>query len=143
MEIQAKKPNDISRLCETVGLDPSTYISLENGERFKNPVAVNHKEDEPRHGIELLSAAPVVPIPVVRPQVRSTLPVFHEHSSIAPLAQSSSRRYRAEPVQIGLLSLAGGTGKTSLAAVLGRVLLSRGHSVLLADHSPFNAMHNL
>jgi len=144
MEIQGKKTSDIARLCEMVGLDSSAYISFEHGNlKFTKQPVITRRESEPKHGIELLSTVGATAVPAALTQLRSTFAPLHEESNMVKKAKSSSAQLRVAAVQVGLLSLAGGTGKTCLAAVMGRVLLRRGYSVLLADNSPFNAMHSL
>jgi cellulose biosynthesis protein BcsQ len=83
----------------------------------------------------LTSAAPVVepvPTPAVPPPAFTHLP-SHEQASVPvtmPWQETAST-----PVSVAVYSLAGGVGKTTLCANLGRILCSLGEQVLLVDAS--------
>jgi cellulose synthase operon protein YhjQ len=61
------------------------------------------------------------------------------HSTPAAERPGEQQRERRVPV-IAIFSFAGGVGKTSLVATLGRALASHGERVLLADTTPFGLL---
>ena len=61
------------------------------------------------------------------------------HSTPAAERPGEQQRERRVPV-IAIFSFAGGVGKTSLIATLGRALASHGERVLLADTTPFGLL---
>ncbi len=60
--------------------------------------------------------------------------------SAAPPAQAVPAPVPARPPVLAVFSLAGGVGKTSLVATLGRALSARGERVLLVDTTPFGLL---
>jgi hypothetical protein len=131
------KTHDISRLCEALGLDPSMYVSFAKQARAAvNPDKVSVPRDSTANGSTaaagpfLAHSAPT-DASMDRHAVRSG-------AHVGPLTEVATR-----PMQIAMLSLSGGSGKTTLAATLANALHARKQSVMLADHSPYNALQTL
>ena len=130
----AGKAHDISRLCEALGLDPSAYVSFEkatrgNAQRGRGPAESNAVSGQEAAMQSRLSDAAAK---------RNAAMADAEPLQSAPPAASL-----AKPMQIAMLSLTGGSGKTTLAAALANALRARKHTVMLADHSLYNMLHNL
>jgi cellulose biosynthesis protein BcsQ len=149
MDTESNNTHDINRLCEVLGIDPAAYVSFERRTSpARKPAVVRIDCRSSEQPVES-NALPVA--------VRNLPAIFAAFEAISPdllnrsgIAAKSLKREMSQhihpkikPTQIALLSIAGGTGKTVLAAMLGRVLASRGHSVLLADHSLYSTMHDL
>jgi cellulose synthase operon protein YhjQ len=59
---------------------------------------------------------------------------------VHPLAEAAPAPAQARAPVIAVFSLAGGVGKTSLVATLGRALSARGERVLMVDTAPFGLL---
>ncbi len=131
------RTHDISRLCEALGLDPSSYVSF-----GKQPGAPRPKSDAPRGHAVIDSQTAAAPNPPFRAMPQGFPAELGRRgdmqSAAATLSQAAVR-----PMQLVMLSPSGGSGKTTLAAALANVLRARRHSVLLADHSLYNVMPTL
>jgi cellulose biosynthesis protein BcsQ len=147
MNTRSHHTQDITRLCEVLGVDPTTYVAFE-----RRRIASRQPSNDRKSSHSLVRARKEAPepkrvVPVAYSAFDAISPELLDRSGIArysPRYEANwGKRPAIEPTQIGLLSIAGGTGKTTIAAMLGRVLSARGHSVLLADHSPDNAMHDV
>lgn len=128
---KAEKPHDISRLCEALGLDPSSYVSFEKQSQ-RGSGAVSHGQETKREEREPAS----ISRQHARPEARVGL-------SAAVAAASTASPAGLRPLQIAMLSLSSGTGKTTLAATLANLLRRREHSVMVADHSVYNTVQTL
>jgi cellulose biosynthesis protein BcsQ len=150
MDTESNNTHDINRLCEVLGIDASAYVSFERRTSPARKPAVIR--------IDCRSSEQPLPEPTAVPEPLRNLPAaFAAFEGISPALlnrsgiPAKSHKHEASkhihpkirPTQIALLSIAGGTGKTVIAAMLGRVLAGRGHSVLLADHSLYSTMHDL
>lgn len=150
MDTESNNTRDINRLCEVLGIDPAAYVSFE---RRISPalkpavVSIDRCSSEQPSQPSSSVPGPVRNLPAAFAAFEGISSELLNRSGIAAKTPKRERNRnlhtRIKPTQIALLSIAGGTGKTVLAAMLGRVLASRGHSVLLADHSPYSTMHDL
>lgn len=151
MDTESNNTHDINRLCEFLGIDSSAYVSFERriSPARKPPVIrIDSRTTEPSLPPRGVVAGPVRNVPAAYAAFDGISPDLLNRSGIAvrpsrPTEISQMARPKIKPTQIALLSIAGGTGKTVLSAMLGRVLAGRGHSVMLTDQSPYGAMHDL
>lgn len=133
------KARDVSRLCEALGLDSSAYVSFEKQARAKKSrgegVAEQPSRDDP---------FTMTTLPFSWRSVQKQAGV--ERQSVNAGARTTAAetvRDVCMPMQMAMLSLSGGSGKTTIAAALANGLRAQGHSVLLADHSQYNTMQSL
>ena len=88
----------------------------------------------------LQSDAAPVPATVAQPAAESISARWFALNSIFLSGSAESARERARIPALAVFSLAGGVGKTSLVASLGRALFSRGERVLLVDTAAFGML---
>lgn len=75
------------------------------------------------------------------PQVQPIAPRWFALNGIFPaVSNTEPTRARARVPALAVFSLAGGVGKTSLVATLGRALAARSERVLLVDTAPFGIL---
>lgn len=149
MNNEASNTQDIARLCDMLGIDPSSHVAFEKENIEPRKPALDRQNASvverslPRNeGVDI-----ALRLPVAFSALDSISPELLRRSGITAQSQMPITEQRPrpgfKPAQIALLSISGGTGKTTIAAILSRIFSRRGHSVLLADHSPFNTMRDL
>lgn len=127
------KTHDVGRLCDALGLDPAGYVKFEKQVKRAQPNRASVKPIVP--GAVGAGTGRVAEERGVGQHSRPAL-----RTEPLPQERSSGRRQATQAMLITVLSPSGGSGKTTLATALACALLERRHSVLLADHSPFNTM---
>jgi cellulose biosynthesis protein BcsQ len=149
MDNEISNTQDIARLCEVLGLHPSAFVAFERDSIEHRKPALgqqnHHVVERPLPRIDGVRPRPHLPI--ANSALDSISPELLNQSGIGARRQAPElaqrKRTTFKPTQIALLSISGGSGKTTLAAILSRILSGRGHSVLLADHSPINTIRDL
>lgn len=144
MSSDLRNSEDIGRLCEAVGVDPSGYVRFHRprGPARKVSPAVNRNRaggdaqqvisdnsDGLFRNISISVASYPQPAAPITAEDRSSLNV----TSASP----------SKVARIALLSISGGTGKTLIAGLLAYALAARGYSALLADHSRNHGVQDL
>jgi hypothetical protein len=151
MTMRAKTDNssDVGRLFEAVGINPSAYVQF-NRRRSASAALTPQVTEAPSSPHALSSVDPVDLME------RSLLPsspsgdrlrAGEDAPALAGLVAWAEGLYRAgqvrRPMQVALVSLESGAGKTTLAVALAGIFVKRGHSALLIDHSAHNAARTL
>ena len=148
---QALRPSaltQISRYEERAATaSPLAWPASESGEGASRPAWLMPERVEPAANMPALPAAPEDTLQGVRDRLASRWYALRSlNESPAPPAHAAQEAHPAAaqmparaPV-LAVFSLAGGVGKTSLVATLGRVLSAKNERVLLVDTTVFGLM---
>lgn len=142
MDFELNSMQDVSRLCKSLGIDPSSYV------RFDTPLyALNRSKNQNTStvqsevgGSSQRSSAQGKASQHPNPSEASSTPVRFEDIPVQWRPGAVTRTSSAT-AQVAMLSLRTGTGKTTLAGIVARLLKTRRHSVLLADYSKEGGFH--
>jgi cellulose biosynthesis protein BcsQ len=152
MNSEIQGSTDVRRLCEVVGIDPLRYVQFsrarKNAERGSTHAHLKRNAEHESHSLgnakhdQEVSRKPIAPATSL--EAHSGLREFHD-MPYAGEGQTSQKevKHRTARARVGLLSIAGGTGKTTIGGALAKILAGRGYSVLLTDYSRYNGVQNL
>ncbi len=134
MDVDQELARDVARLYSWANVDEPAYHSFARRRRLHSNPPVNNPVQREQQQQSSLPSAPVAPKPV--------LPLAAEAPVAAPAQEKTAwpevaiaPPNGASSTAIAVYSLAGGVGKTTLCANLGRIFCSYGERVLLVDVS--------